>query len=134
MDQPASSRPDRTIEDVGPDAASRARAGQAEQMEELGGTPTTPTVPAPMARGMAKGALVGAVVGALLLTPLAIAPILDLPVFARLVICWIAGAAAGATMGAVFLAGARGEQANAENQEYLYGEDPHERREGPGIG
>ena len=120
MDQPASSRPDRTIEDVGPDAASRARAGQAEQMEELGGTPTTPTVPAPMARGMAKGALVGAVVGALLLTPLAIAPILDLPVFARLVICWIAGA--------------RGEQANAENQEYLYGEDPHERRQGPGIG
>lgn len=134
MDQPAASRSHRTVEDAPPGAASRGRAAQAEQMDELGGTPTTPTLPSPMATGMAKGAVIGAVVGAVLLTPLALAPILDLPVIARLVICWVAGAAAGATMGSVFTAGARTEKANAENQEYLYGEDPRERRQGPGIG
>jgi len=133
MDQPAASRTDRTIEDAPPGAADRARAAQAEQMDELGGPPTSPSLPRPMATGMVKGAVIGAVIGAVVLTPLALAPILDLPVVARLVICWIAGAAAGATMGAVFTAGARSEQANAENQEYLYGEDPHERRQGPGV-
>jgi hypothetical protein len=134
MDQPRTDRTDRTIEDAPPGAVSRGRALQAEQMDEIGGTPTTPAVPQPMFTGMVKGAVIGAVVGALLLTPLAFADILDLSLAARLVICWIAGAAAGATMGAVFTAGARSEQANEENQEYIYGEDPHERRQGPGIG
>jgi len=133
MDHASASHPDRTVESAPPGEVDRRRASQAQQMDELGGTPTTPAVPAPMAKGMAKGALIGAFVGALLLTPLALADILDLPVMARLVICWIAGAAAGGTMGAVFLAGARGEKANLENQEYVYADGPHERRDGPGL-
>ena len=134
MDQPASSRTNRSVEDAPREVVNDGRALQAEQMNEIGGTPTTPSLPKAMSTGMVKGAVIGGIVGALLLTPLALANILDLPLMARLAICWIAGAAAGATMGAVFTAGARSEQANAENQEYLYGEDPHERREGPGIG
>jgi len=133
MDQPQAPRTDRTVETAPPGEVDARRAAQAAQTGELGATPTTPTVPRPMARGAAKGALTGAVIGALLLTPLALAPILDLPVIARLAICWIAGAAAGATMGAVFFAGAKAEGENPENQEYVYADGPEERRDGPGF-
>jgi len=133
MDHARASHPDRTVEAAPPGEVDRRRAAQAQQMDELGATATTPTVPKPMFQGMVKGAVIGAVVGALLLTPLAFADILDLSLAARLVVCWIAGAAAGATMGAVFLAGARGEASNPENQEYVYADGPHQRREGPGL-
>lgn len=133
MDHARATQPDRTVESAPPGEVSRRRAVQAHQMDDLGGTPTTPAVPKPMFAGMVKGAVIGAIVGALLLTPLALADILDLPLIARLAICWIAGAAAGSTMGAVFLAGAKGEKANLENQEYVYADGPHQRREGPGL-
>ena len=133
MDHREASHPDRRVDEATRSEVEQRRAAQAHQMDELGGTPTTPAVPAPMFSGMVKGAVVGAIVGAILLTPLALAPILDLPVLARLVIVWIAGAAAGATMGAVFFAGARGEGENPENQEYMYADGPGERRDGPGF-
>ncbi len=121
----------RIVESTDAADVSRKRASQAREVDD-GGTPTTPTLPGPMASGMVKGAVIGAVVGALLLTPLAFADILDLALFAKLVIVWIAGAAAGAAMGAVFLAGARAEDANPENDEYVYADGTRGRREGPG--
>jgi len=133
MDQPNPERHDRTIEPASQAEVDARRAAQVHQLDDLGGHPTVPTVPRPMASGAVKGALIGAIVGALLLTPLALAPILDLPMMARLAICWIAGAAAGATMGAVFGAGARAEGENPENQEYVYADGPDERRDGPGF-
>lgn len=133
MDQPQAPRRDRTVEPAPQGEVDRRRAAQAEQMDELGGTPLTPTLPKPMFAGAAKGAVIGAIVGAIILTPLALAPILDLPVMARLVICWIAGAAAGSTMGAVFGGGAKAEADNPENEEYVYAEGPDERRDGPGL-
>ena len=133
MDQPNASQSNRTIEPAPQEEVDRRRAAQAGQMDDLGGHPTVPTLPRPMFSGMVKGAVVGAIIGAILLTPLALAPILDLPVLARLGIVWIAGAAAGATMGAVFFAGARSEGENPENQEYVYADGPNERRRGPGF-
>lgn len=133
MDQPQAPRRDRTVEPAPQGEVDRRRAAQAEQMDEIGGTPTTPSLPKPMFAGAAKGAVIGAVIGALVLTPLALANILDLPLMARLAICWIAGAAAGGTMGAVFGGGAQAEADNPENEEYVYADGPNERREGPGV-
>jgi hypothetical protein len=133
MDQPQARDKDRPVEPAPQGEVDRRRAAQAQQMDELGGTPTTPSLPRPMFSGMVKGAAVGAIVGAILLTPLALVPILDLELVARLVIVWIAGAAAGATMGSVFFAGARSEGENPENQEYIYADGPDERRRGPGF-
>lgn len=121
----------RTVESTDVADVSRKRAEQARQVDDLGGTPTTPTLPRPMASGMVKGAVIGAVVGALLLTPLAFADLLDLSLVAKLAVVWIAGAAAGAAMGAVFLAGAQAEDANPENEEYVYADGASGRREGP---
>lgn len=113
---------------------NRRRDAQAGQTDELLGTPTTPALPSSMGKGMFAGAGIGAVVGALLLTPLAFANILDLDFFVRLVIVWVAGAAAGATIGAVFFAGAKAEMDNPENDEYLYADGPSDdRRQGPGL-
>lgn len=124
----------RTIEDHDPADVDLRRGEQAHQVDHLGGTPTTPTLPTPMSNGMVKGAAIGAVVGALLLSPLAFADILDLDLPVRLLIVLIAGAAAGATLGAVFLAGAKAEKQNPENAEYLYADGAsHDRREGPGL-
>jgi hypothetical protein len=110
------------------------RAEQAGETDEVLGTPTTPTLPQPMATGMVKGGLIGAVVGAILLTPLAFANILDLDLPVRLVIVWIAGAAAGAALGGVFFGGAKAEMENPENDEYTYGDGPSDdRQQGPGI-
>ena len=52
----------RTIEDHDPADIDVRRSEQAEQVDHLGGTPTTPTLPTPMSNGMFKGAAVGAVV------------------------------------------------------------------------
>ncbi len=87
-----------------------------------------------MSRGMVKGAVIGAVVGALVLSPLAFADILELDFPVRLLIVLIAGAAAGATLGSVFLAGAKAENENPENDEYVYADGAStERRGGPGL-
>ncbi len=124
----------RTIEAHDPADIDRRRGEQAHQMDDVGGTPTTPTLPQPMSNGMFMGAAIGAVVGALLLSPRAFANILDLDFPIRLVIVLIAGAAAGATLGAVFLAGAQAEAANPENDEYIYADGASsERQEGPGV-
>ncbi|MFP5321246.1 MAG: hypothetical protein ACLGIC_05285 [Acidimicrobiia bacterium] len=133
MDKPQASRRDRTVEPAPPGEVDARRSAQVHQTDDLGGTPTTPALPRQMFSGMVKGALVGGIIGALLLTPLAFANILDLDLWLRLVIVWIAGAAAGSTMGAVFFAGARSEGENPENQEYVYADGPHERRDGPGF-
>ncbi|HEU5084729.1 MAG TPA: hypothetical protein VFU14_15410 [Acidimicrobiales bacterium] len=121
----------RVVESTDAADVSRKRVTQAREVDD-GGTPTTPTLPRPMATGMVKGAVIGAIVGALLLTPLAFADILELGLVAKLAVVWIAGAAAGAAMGAVFLAGARAEDANPENDEYVYADGTSGRREGPG--
>lgn len=110
------------------------RGEQAGETDEVLGTPTTPTLPSPMATGMVKGGLVGAIVGAILLTPLAFANILDLDLPVRLVIVWIAGAAAGAALGGVFFGGAKAEMENSENDEYTYADGASDdRRQGPGL-
>lgn len=125
----------RTVE-TGDQAEVDSRRGeQARQTDELLGTPTTPTLPPSMASGMVKGGVIGAFVGALVLTPLGFAEILELDLIMRLVIVWIAGAAAGATMGSVFFAGAKAENENPENDEYIYADGANsERQEGPGVG
>lgn len=124
----------RVVETTDQAEVDHRRSEQVRQTEDLGGTPTTPTLPAPMAGGMVKGALVGGVLGALLLTPLAFAEILDLDFMVRLVIVWVAGAAAGSTLGAVFFGGAKAEMENPENDEYIYADGPSDdRREGPGL-
>ena len=110
------------------------RGEQARQTDEMAGPPTTPALPASMASGMVKGSLIGAVIGAILLTPLAFADILDLDLPVRLIIIWIAGAAAGAAMGGVFFGGAKAEMSNPENDEYVYADGAgHDRRDGPGL-
>lgn len=124
---------DRPVEPAPQGEVDQRRAQQAHQVDDLAGTPTTPVVPKQMFSGMLKGAAIGAVVGAVVLSPLALVPILDLPAMSRLIICWIVGAVAGGTMGAVFLAGARSETTNPENEEYLYAGTPNERRDGPGL-
>lgn len=131
--QARSSQKDRPVEPAPQAEVDQRRAQQAHQVDDLAGTPTTPVVPKQMMSGMLKGALIGAVVGAVVLSPLALVPILDLPAMSRLIICLVVGAVAGGTMGAVFLAGARGETTNPENEEYLYGGTPSERRDGPGL-
>lgn len=124
----------RTVEAHDPADVDRRRGEQVHQLDDLGSSVTTPALPAPMSSGMVKGALIGAVVGALLLSPLAFANILDLDLPVRLVVVLIAGAAAGAAMGAVFLAGAKAEQANPENDEYIYADGASsERQDGPGV-
>lgn len=124
----------RTVEAHDPVDVDHRRSEQAHQMDDVAGTPTTPTLPSAMSSGMVRGAATGAVVGALLLLPLAFANILDLELPVRVLIVLIAGAAAGATLGAVFLAGARAEKRNPENDEYVYADGASsERREGPGM-
>lgn len=112
----------------------RRRGEQAGETDEVLGTPTTPALPHSMGSGMVKGGAIGAVVGAVLLTPLAFADILDLALPVRLVIVWIAGAAAGAALGGVFFGGAKAEMENPENDEYVYADGAgHDRRQGPGL-
>lgn len=124
----------RVVEPAGQAEVDHRRGEQAGETDEVLGTPTTPTLPQPMAAGMVKGGLIGAVIGAIVLTPLAFADILDLALPVRLVIVWIAGAAAGAALGGVFFGGAKAEMENPENDEYLYADGAsHERREGPGL-
>lgn len=124
----------RTVESSDQADVDLRRDAQAHQMDDLGGTPTTPTLPAPMAGGMVKGAVIGGVIGAIVLTPLAFADILELDLMVRLVIVWVAGAAAGSTLGAVFFGGAKAEMDNPENDEYVYADGPSDdRRQGPGL-
>lgn len=123
----------RPVEPAPRGEVDRRRAAQAQQVDETGGTPTTPSLPRPMFSGMVRGGVIGAVVGAIVLTPLAFAPLLGLSLIVKLVIVWIAGAAAGAAAGAVFSAGSKAEGTNAENEEYLYASGVEgRRREGPG--
>lgn len=68
--------------------------------------PSTPALPNSMTRGLWRGGALGAVVGALVLLPLALIPILDLTIWARVVTAVVVGAAAGAAVGAVFFGGA----------------------------
>lgn len=124
----------RIVEPVGRSEVDRRRAEQAGETDEVLGTPTTPALPRPMGSGMVKGGLVGAIVGAIVLTPLAFANILDLDLPVRLVIVWIAGAAAGAALGGVFFGGAKAEMENPENDEYTYADGAgDDRRQGPGL-
>lgn len=124
----------RTVDSGSQREVDHRRAEQVRQTDELLGTPTTPTLPPAMATGMVKGGLLGAVVGALLMTPLAFANILELDFIVRLVIVWIAGAAAGATLGAVFFGGGKAEMDNPENDEYIYANGASsDRRDGPGL-
>lgn len=140
MDEPQDPRHpanhgNRIVDSAGQSEVDQRRAEQAGETDEALGTPTTPTLPPAMASGMVKGGLIGAVVGAVLLTPLAFANILDLDLPVRLVIVWIAGAAAGAALGGVFFGGAKAERENPENDEYTYADGPSEdRRQGPGLG
>jgi hypothetical protein len=124
----------RIVVPAGQAEVDHRRGEQVGETDEVLGTPTTPTLPQPMAAGMVKGGLIGAVIGAILLTPLAFADILDLALPVRLVIVWIAGAAAGAALGGVFFGGAKAEMENPENDEYLYADGPSDdRRHGPGL-
>jgi hypothetical protein len=124
----------RTVESSDQADVDLRRTEQARQTDEAVGPPTTPALPRSMAGGMVKGGVMGAVIGALVLTPLAFANILELDLFVRLIIVWVAGAAAGATVGAVFFGGADAERENPENDEYIYADGPsHDRREGPGL-
>lgn len=139
MDEPKDPRHpskhgNRVVEPAHQDDVDRLRGDQVRQTDELLGTPTTPALPPSMSIGMVKGGLIGAVIGALLLTPLAFADILDLDLMVRLVIVWIAGAAAGAALGGVFFGGAKAEADNPENDEYVYADGAgHDRRDGPGL-
>lgn len=139
MDEPMDPRHpskhgNRIVESADQAEVDHRRGEQARQTDELLGTPTTPTLPPSMASGMVKGSLIGAIVGALLLTPLAFADILELDLPVRLIITWIAGAAAGGTLGGVFLGGAKAEMENPENDEYVYADGAsHDRRDGPGL-
>lgn len=139
MDEPMDPRHpskhgNRVVESGDQGEVDRRRGEQARQTDELLGTPTTPALPPSMSVGMVKGGLIGAVIGALVLTPLAFANILDLDLPVRLIIVWIAGAAAGAALGGVFFGGAKAEMENPENDEYVYADGAgQDRREGPGL-
>jgi hypothetical protein len=139
MDEPKDPRHpanhgNRVVDPASQSEVDHRRGEQAGETDELLGVPTTPALPNAMASGMVKGGLIGAVVGAVLLTPLAFANILDLDLPVRLVIVWIAGAAAGAALGGVFFGGAKAEMENPENDEYLYADGPSDdRRQGPGL-
>lgn len=124
----------RVVETADQAEVDHRREEQVRQTDELLGTPTTPALPPSMAGGMVKGAVIGGIVGALLLTPLAFADILELDFIVRLIIVWIAGAAAGAALGGVFFGGAKAEMDNPENDEYVYADGAgHDRRDGPGL-
>lgn len=124
----------RIVEPAHQAEVDQARTDQVRQTDELLGTPTTPALPPSMGVGMVKGGLIGAVIGAIVLTPLAFADILELDLIVRLIIVWIAGAAAGAALGGVFFGGAKAEMDNPENDEYTYADGPSdERRQGPGL-
>lgn len=139
MDEPMDPRHpskhgNRTVESSDQGQVDHRRGEQVRQTDELLGTPTTPALPPSMTGGMVKGGLVGAVLGALILTPLALANILELDLPVRLIIVWIAGAAAGATLGSVFFGGAKAEMDNPENDEYVYADGAgDDRRDGPGL-
>lgn len=140
MDEPMNPRHprehgNRVVENAGPAEVDRRRGAQAGEADEALGTPTTPALPHSMGSGMVKGGLIGAVVGAVVLTPLAFVDILDLDLLVRLVIVWIAGAAAGAALGGVFFGGAKAEMENPENDDYAYADGADgARQRGPGLG
>lgn len=91
----------------------------AEQRAETGGSgtvgPSTPALPDSMSRGLWRGGAGVAVIGAVVLTPLALIPMFDMPLIGRLIIVWIVGAAAGAAAGAVFFGGAVAEEESEDN-------------------
>lgn len=99
--------------------APTTRADIDEQRAETGvaGTvgPSTSALPNSMSRGLWRGGALGAVVGALVLLPLALIPILDLSVWARVVTALVVGGAAGAAVGAVFFGGAVAESESEDN-------------------
>lgn len=139
MDEPMDPRHpskhgNRVVEPAHQAEVDHRRSEQVRQTDELLGTPTTPAVPPSMASGMVKGGVIGAVVGALLLTPIAFFDILELDFVVRLIVVWVAGAAAGAALGGVFFGGAKAEAENPENDEYVYADGAgHDRRDGPGL-
>jgi hypothetical protein len=135
MDPRHPSKPgNRVVETNDQAEVDHRREEQVRQTDELLGTPTTPALPPSMTGGMVKGGVIGAILGALILTPLAFANILELDFFVRLIVVWIAGAAAGAALGGVFFGGAKAEMSNPENDEYVYADGPsHDRRDGPGL-
>lgn len=78
--------------------------------------PSTAALPSSMSRGLWRGGALGAVVGALILLPLALIPILDLTIWARVVTALVVGAAAGAAVGAVFFGGAVAESESEDTE------------------
>lgn len=90
------------------------------QRAETGGAgtvgPSTSPLPNSMTRGLWRGGAIGAVIGALVLLPLALIPIFDLAVGARVLIALVVGAAAGAAVGAVFFGGAVAEAESEDNE------------------
>lgn len=91
-----------------------------EQRAETGASgtvgPSTPALPDSMSRGLWRGGFAGAVVGAVVLTPLALIPFFDMPLFGRLLLVWVVGVAAGAAAGAVFFGGAVAESETEESE------------------
>ena len=101
--------PDRsTREDVD---AQRAETG-------VGGTvgPSLSPLPNSMARGLWRGGAIGGLIGAIVLLPLALIPIFDLAVGARIIIAVVVGVAAGAAVGAVFFGGAVAESEDSDSE------------------
>ena len=124
----------RTVESASQSEVDSRRTDQVGQTDELLGTPTMPALPPTMFSGMVKGGVIGGILGALILTPLAFADILELDFIVRLIIVWIAGATAGATLGSIFFGGAKAEMDNPENDEYVYADGAgHDRHDGPGF-
>lgn len=104
-----------------PEASNHAtRADIDAQRAETGvaGTvgPSVSALPNSMARGLWRGGAIGALVGAVVLLPLALIPMFDLPVVGRILIALVVGAAAGAAVGSVFFGGAVAE-AESEDSE-----------------
>lgn len=104
--------------------AQRAETGAAGTVG-----PSTPALPNSMSRGLWRGGALGAVVGALILLPLALIPILDLSIWARVVTALVVGAVAGAAVGAVFFGGAvaEAESEDAEGDEGVVPDAMHDR-------
>ena len=92
------------------DATEHGRELVEQQRAETGASgtvgPSGPAMSDSMARGLWRGGVLGAVVGAVVLTPVAFFDWFDIPLFGRLVIVWLVGAAAGSTFGSVFFGGA----------------------------
>ena len=78
--------------------------------------PSTSALPGSMSRGLWRGGALGAVVGALVLLPLALIPILDMPVLVRVLIAVVVGGAAGAAVGAVFFGSAVAEAESDDSE------------------